>query len=70
MPRSVALARLHKGSMPVYQVGHLDQVKRLAAHLEAFPGLEVIGCAYTGPGLSECVRAGREAGRRLRHQVA
>ncbi len=61
----VAVARLHKASMPVYQVGHLDRVRRLAVQLEPFPGLEVIGCAYTGPGLSECVRSGREAGKRL-----
>ena len=48
-------------SMPQYHVGHLDRLKRiedLARHLLNFA---LAGNAYTGAGISDCVREGERA---------
>ena len=47
------------GSMPQFELGHLDRVARLRAHLP--PGVVVTGPAYDGVGVPDCVRAAGEA---------
>jgi oxygen-dependent protoporphyrinogen oxidase len=47
-------------AMPQYEVGHLDcvvKINQLAATLE---GLALCGSAYSGVGVPDCVRSGRE----------
>ena len=61
------LARVwrHPGTMPQYEVGHLDRVAAIEARLEALPGLALAGGAYRGVGIADCVRSGEAAAERL-----
>lgn len=51
-------------AMPRYTVGHLDRVAAAEAALAARPELLVVGGAFHGVGIAECVARGRAAGRR------
>lgn len=49
-------------AMPRYGVGHPAHVARLRQAVDRrFPGLQLAGAAYGGPGLSDCVREGEHA---------
>ena len=48
-------------AMAQYTVGHGARVKEIRARAAAIPGLHLAGNAYDGIGLSDCVRAGRQA---------
>jgi protoporphyrinogen/coproporphyrinogen III oxidase len=48
-------------SMPQYEVGHLDRLRRVEAALAATPGIFLAGSAYRGVGIADCVWQGREA---------
>jgi oxygen-dependent protoporphyrinogen oxidase len=50
-------------SMPQYEVGHLERVARLRRALPS--GVEVVGQAYDGVGVPDCVRAANELSGRL-----
>jgi protoporphyrinogen/coproporphyrinogen III oxidase len=55
-------------SMPQYEVGHLD---RVAAIERALPtGAFLVGPAYRGPGIADCVRGGNEAAEAVRSHLA
>jgi oxygen-dependent protoporphyrinogen oxidase len=55
-------------SMPQYEVGHLD---RVAAIERALPtGTFLVGPAYRGPGIADCVRGGNEAAEAVRSHLA
>jgi len=61
-PMLVQVVRYHRAS-PQPAVGHLERMKRIGARLAATPGLHVIGNAYEGVGIPDCVRhAERVAG--------
>jgi oxygen-dependent protoporphyrinogen oxidase len=49
--------------MPQYEVGHIELVARLRRALPA--GVEVVGQAYDGVGVPDCVRAANEVCERL-----
>lgn len=49
------------GSMPQYHVGHLDRVMRIEARMNLLPNLALAGNAYTGAGISDCIRGGENA---------
>lgn len=51
-------------AMPQYEVGHLDTVTRIEAATRALPGLQLIGNAYRGIGIPDCVREGKRAAER------
>jgi oxygen-dependent protoporphyrinogen oxidase len=55
----------HPGTMPQYEVGHLDRVAAIETHLEALPGLGLAGGAYRGVGIADCVHSGENAAERL-----
>jgi len=55
----------HPGTMPQYDVGHLDRIAAIEARLEALPGLALAGGAYRGVGIADCVRSGEAAAERL-----
>lgn len=59
--------RIHRwpASMAQYQVGHEEAVARIAAQMENHPGLGLAGNAYSGIGISDCVRTGRAAAERV-----
>jgi oxygen-dependent protoporphyrinogen oxidase len=47
--------------MPQYQVGHQQKVASIKAELRELPTLALAGSAYSGVGISDCVRSGEEA---------
>ena len=49
------------GSLPQYNVGHLDRVARIRAGVAAQPGLAVCGAAYDGIGIPACIATARLA---------
>ncbi|GLW96647.1 protoporphyrinogen oxidase [Microtetraspora sp. NBRC 16547] len=49
------------GSLPQYNVGHLDRVARIRAATAIQPGLAVCGAAYDGVGIPACVATARTA---------
>jgi len=46
-------------------VGHLARVEAIEGCLRGLPGLALIGGAYRGVGISDCVRSGEDAAARL-----
>jgi oxygen-dependent protoporphyrinogen oxidase len=48
-------------SMAQYTVGHGDHIDRIASLMEKYPRLYLAGNAYSGIGLSDCIRTGRAA---------
>ena len=47
-------------SLPQYSVGHARRVADIEARVEALPGLYLIGNAYHGVGIPDCVRLARD----------
>jgi oxygen-dependent protoporphyrinogen oxidase len=52
-------------AMAQYAVGHLQRIERIAARVAALPGLRLVGNAYDGIGIPDCIRLGRKAAREL-----
>jgi oxygen-dependent protoporphyrinogen oxidase len=52
-------------SMAQYTVGHRRRVEAIQARLQAIPGLYAAGNAYTGIGVPDCARMGKQAAERI-----
>jgi oxygen-dependent protoporphyrinogen oxidase len=54
------LTRVYRweSSMPQYTVGHMDRIAEIEARVALNPGVFLIGCAYRGVGLSDCIHEG------------
>jgi oxygen-dependent protoporphyrinogen oxidase len=52
-------------SMAQYTVGHRQRMAAVDARTEALPGLHLAGNAYTGIGLPDCIRMGKQAAERI-----
>ncbi|WP_197413975.1 protoporphyrinogen oxidase [Terracidiphilus gabretensis] len=52
-------------AMAQYAVGHLGRVKRIRARVDGLTGLHLVGNAYDGIGISDCIRLGRGAAREI-----
>jgi oxygen-dependent protoporphyrinogen oxidase len=52
-------------SMPQYAVGHADLVKIIEEMLRDLPGLHVVGNAYHGIGMPDCIKMGRQVAERI-----
>ncbi len=48
-------------SMPQYVVGHKERLNAIQSELKTLPGLFLAGNAYSGIGISDCIRSGRAA---------
>jgi len=57
------------GSMPQYHVGHQGIVKIISEMIADLPGLHLVGNAYTGIGIPDCIRMGRETAARIAQLV-
>lgn len=64
LPRDSRVTRWG-GSLPQYDVGHLDRVARIRAAVAASPGLALCGAAYDGVGIPACVSTARSAAARI-----
>jgi len=55
--------RVHRwpASMAQYPVGHAERVSAIEERLPDVPGLYLAGNAYSGIGISDCIRTGRSA---------
>lgn len=54
-------------SMPQYSVGHAARVAEIDSRAAAIPGLSLIGNAFHGIGIPDCVRSAQKAVTRLTH---
>ena len=52
-------------SMAQYHLGHLERVERINERLKAFSSLRLVGNAYNGAGIPDCVRIGEKAAEEL-----
>jgi protoporphyrinogen/coproporphyrinogen III oxidase len=52
-------------SMAQYIVGHGARLQEIESHADAVPGLYLAGNAYTGIGIPDCIRMGRQAAARI-----
>jgi protoporphyrinogen/coproporphyrinogen III oxidase len=52
-------------AMAQYSVGHQDRIARVTSHAAALPGLRLVGNAYDGIGIPDCIRLGRKAAKEL-----
>ena len=50
-------------AMAQYSVGHHERLERIGARVAELPGMHLVGNAYDGIGISDCVRLGRGAAR-------
>jgi oxygen-dependent protoporphyrinogen oxidase len=50
-------------AMAQYSVGHQERLERIRARVAELPGLHLVGNAYDGIGISDCIRLGRVAAR-------
>ncbi len=60
-----SLARVYRwpDANPQLEVGHLDRIARIDEHLKSLPGFRIVGAAFRGVGIPDCVAAGRAAAR-------
>jgi oxygen-dependent protoporphyrinogen oxidase len=63
-PEHVQVSRWPR-AMAQYAVGHRERMKRIGARVAEMPGLRLVGNAYDGIGVSDCIRLGRQAAREL-----
>jgi protoporphyrinogen/coproporphyrinogen III oxidase len=68
-PVFTRIARYPK-AMPQYHVGHLARVEAIEQCVRRHPGLALVGGAYRGVGIADCVRSGEEAAERLLEPLA
>jgi oxygen-dependent protoporphyrinogen oxidase len=68
-PVFVRTARYPK-AMPQYHVGHLARVEAIEQSVGRHPGLALVGGAYRGVGIADCVHAAEEAVDRLLEPLA
>jgi oxygen-dependent protoporphyrinogen oxidase len=52
-------------AMPQYEVGHLEKVAAIEQMAGGIPHLQLIGNAYRGIGIPDCVREGKQAAERI-----
>jgi oxygen-dependent protoporphyrinogen oxidase len=52
-------------SMPQYEVGHLDRIVEIENEVSKIPGLALVGNAYRGAGIPDCIRSGESAAEAL-----
>jgi oxygen-dependent protoporphyrinogen oxidase len=52
-------------SMPQYNVGHSGVVKIIEEMVKDLPGLHVVGNAYYGIGVPDCIKMGKQVASRI-----
>ena len=49
------------GQLPQFKLGHKDLLTELEESLKTLPGLYLCGAAYTGVGIPDCIKQGKDA---------
>jgi oxygen-dependent protoporphyrinogen oxidase len=62
---ALTIVRRWPCSLPQYEVGHAERMRRLEERVALLPGLTLLGNAYRGVGLPDLIRDGRAAARRI-----
>ena len=64
--------RIHRwpSSMAQYEVGHRERVAAIESALAGQPDIQLAGNAYSGIGISDCIRTGKDAAEAALKQVA
>ncbi|MGA9671523.1 MAG: protoporphyrinogen oxidase, partial [Terracidiphilus sp.] len=57
-------------AMAQYAVGHQERMQRIATQVATLPGLRLVGNAYDGIGIPDCIRLGRRAAKELVGQLS
>jgi oxygen-dependent protoporphyrinogen oxidase len=52
-------------SMPQYNVGHSELVKIIEGMLQDLRGLHLVGNAYYGVGIPDCIKMGKQVASRI-----
>lgn len=60
----------HPRGMPQYTLGHLNRVASIREMQAMHPGLGLAGNAFSGVGIPDCIRSGREAADQLLDSLA
>ena len=60
----------YENAMPQYHLGHLDRVSAIEGLTAGVPGLELVGNAYRGVGLPDCIRYAEASADRLMESLA
>jgi oxygen-dependent protoporphyrinogen oxidase len=55
--------------MPQYHIGHEARIQRIENDLAKFSNLALVGSAYHGVGISDCVRTGEDAAEKIIKQM-
>lgn len=65
-------SRVHRwpASMAQYPMGHAGRVSAIEEQLQGLPGLYLAGNAYSGIGISDCIRTGRSAAEKVMEYLA
>jgi len=63
-PENTQVSRWER-AMAQYAVGHKERMRRIGARVAGIPGLRLVGNAYDGIGVPDCIRLGRQAARDL-----
>ncbi len=53
------------GKMPQYHLGHVDRTARIERRAAQLPGLALVGNAYEGVGVPQCIRSARRGAEHL-----
>ncbi len=59
------LAQSHSGAMAQYHVGHVERARQARKAVTEVAGLQVIGNAFDGVGIPDCIRGANEAAARV-----
>ncbi|RMF93674.1 MAG: protoporphyrinogen oxidase [Nitrospinota bacterium] len=60
-----AVVSRHLKAMPQYHVGHLERVEHITARLRSLPGLALVGNAYRGIGVPDCIQSAEQGASQL-----
>lgn len=63
-PSFVEIVRWERG-IPQYEIGHLERMARIDDAMRALPHVHLVGHAYRGIGVNECIRQGLQLADRL-----
>ncbi len=65
------IARVYRWPLgnPQYDVGHMERMTELLADVSKIPGLYLAGSGYSGIGLPDCIRSGKEAAQKVTNPI-